>query len=153
MKNFQPTSFQISNVNGGTGATNVIPGHVDIKFNFRYSPETTARALVSEVETILSNNGVEFEIEWGDPGLPYETKTGHFVKAVENAILEVVGLSPELSTSGGTADGRFIAPTGTQVVELGPVNATIHQINEQISTEDLDLLPLVYEKILEKLLL
>ena len=152
-ENFQPTSFQISNINGGTGATNVIPGHVDIKFNFRYSPETTAEALVSEVEKILNNNGVDFEIEWGDPGLPYETKTGYFVKAVENAILEIAEVSPELSTSGGTSDGRFIAPTGTQVVELGPINATIHQINEQISTEDLDLLSRVYERILEKLLI
>ncbi len=152
-ENFQPTSFQISNINGGTGATNVIPGHVDIKFNFRYSPETTAANLISEVEAILNNKRLEFEIDWGDPGLPYETKTGDLVKAVEGSILEVAGVSPKLSTSGGTSDGRFIAPTGTQVVELGPVNATIHQINEQISTQDLNLLSQVYEKILEKLLL
>ena len=152
-ENFQPTSFQISNINGGTGATNVIPGHVDIKFNFRYSPETTAANLISEVEAILNNKRLEFEIDWGDPGLPYETKTGDLVKAVEGSILEVAGVSPKLSTSGGTSDGRFIAPTGTQVVELGPVNATIHQINEHISTQDLNLLSQVYEKILEKLLL
>ena len=152
-ENFQPTSFQISNINGGTGATNVIPGHVEAKFNFRYSPETTAKVLVAEVQTILTKYDLDFEILWGDPGLPYETKTGAFVKAVENAILEVTGVSPELSTSGGTSDGRFIAPTGAQVVELGPINATIHQINEQISTEDLNLLSLVYERILEKLLL
>ena len=152
-ENFQPTSFQISNINGGTGATNVIPGHVDIKFNFRYSPETTAANLISEVEAILNNKRLEFEIDWGDPGLPYETKTGDLVKAVEGSILEVAGVSPKLSTSGGTSDGRFIAPTGTQVVELGPVNATIHQINEQISTQDLNLLSQVYETILEKLFL
>lgn len=151
-ENFQPTSFQISNINGGTGATNVIPGHIEVLFNFRYSPETTASQLMEDVDTILKNNGVQFDIEWGDPGLPYETKTGNFVNAVSDAIKQITGNDAELSTTGGTSDGRFIAPTGTQVVELGPINATIHQINEKISVSDLDQLSLLYEKILQNLL-
>lgn len=151
-ENFQPTSFQISNLNGGTGATNVIPGEVEMKFNFRYSPETSAPELINTVENILHENNVIYDLKWGEPGLPFETKTGEFVKAVSGAINQVTGLNPDLSTTGGTSDGRFIAPTGTQVVELGPVNATIHQINEQISIADLDSLTEIYLQIMVKML-
>ncbi len=151
-ENFQPSRFQMSNINGGTGATNVIPGEIEVKFNFRYSPETTAQEIISTVERILTAQKVEFEIQWGEPGLPFETKTGEFVNAVSNAIKQVCDIHPELSTNGGTSDGRFIAPTGTQVVELGPVNATIHQIDEQICVSDLDLLTRIYLDILVKML-
>ena len=151
-ENFQPTMFQLSNINGGTGATNVIPGEVHIDFNFRYSPETNDVELKQEVEAILSSHNLQFEIEWGAPGSPYETRQGLLVNAVVESIVEITGVTPERSTSGGTSDGRFIAPTGTQVVELGPINATIHQIDEQVSTSDLDLLSQCYERILARLL-
>jgi succinyl-diaminopimelate desuccinylase len=151
-ENFQPTAFQLSNIHGGTGATNVIPGEVHIDINFRYSPETNDVELKQSVEAILTRHNLQFEIEWGAPGYPYETRQGLLVNAVTESIVEITGVTPELSTSGGTSDGRFIAPTGTQVVELGPLNATIHQINEQVSTADLDLLSRCYERILVRLL-
>ena len=152
-ENFQPTSFQMSNINGGTGATNVIPGEVAVKFNFRYSPETSDREIKQTVESILTDNGVKFAVTWGDVGYPYETKPGAFVESVSSAIRQITDIETEISTTGGTSDGRFIAPTGTQVVELGPLNATIHQIDEQISTADLDTLSVIYQCILEKNLL
>ncbi len=151
-KNFQPTNFEISNIHGGTGATNVIPGEIQIDFNFRYSPETTAFELTREVDVIATRHDLEFEIDWGEPGLPYETKQGDLVDAVSASIAEITGVKPVLSTNGGTSDGRFIAPTGAQVVELGPINATIHQINEQVSISDLDLLSQCYENTLARLL-
>ena len=152
-ENFPPTSFQISNINAGTGATNVIPGEIEIVFNFRYSPETSDVELKQQVNDILNAENLEFDINWGSTGLPYETKQGRLVDAVSTSIIEITGLTPELSATGGTSDGRFIAPAGVQVVEFGPVNATIHQINEQVSISDLELLSSCYEKILQKLLL
>jgi len=150
---FPPTSFQISNINGGTGAGNVIPGELDVMFNFRYSTEVDAEYLVTEVEKIFANNQLNYDIKWTYNGLPFITETGDFIDAVNQAIEDVVGKPPTLSTSGGTSDGRFIAPTGAKVVELGPCNATIHKINESVSVDDLEKLTDMYEKILENTLL
>ena len=149
---FQPTSFQLSNFNSGTGATNVIPGDAVIKFNFRFSPESTSEGLIARTESVLNQHQLHYDLEWNLSGQPFETKRGALVDAISQSIKTVTGNTPELSTSGGTSDGRFIAPTGTQVVELGPVNATIHQIDERISIEDLDTLSLCYEKTLIALL-
>ena len=142
----------MSNINGGTGASNVIPGELKIDFNFRYSTETTHNELIQKVESILQSHGLDFEIQWQPSGYPFETKKGTLIDAVSSSIVDITGSTPALSTTGGTSDGRFIAPTGAQVVELGPVNATIHQIDEQVSTTDLDLLSRCYESILVKLL-
>lgn len=150
---FPPTSFQISNINGGTGAGNVIPGELDVMFNFRYSTEVTAEFLVEEVEKTFNNNGLNYDIKWTYNGLPFITEPGEFITAINDAITDVNGKPPTLSTSGGTSDGRFIAPTGAKVVELGPCNATIHKINESVSIEDLEKLTDMYEKILENTLL
>ncbi len=150
---FPPTSFQISNINGGTGAGNVIPGELDVLFNFRYSTEVTAEQLVSSVETLFDKHKLNYSLDWTYNGLPFLTDTGEFIEAVNIAIKEVTGKLPELSTSGGTSDGRFIAPTGAQVIELGPCNATIHKVNESVSVKDLNDLTLMYEKILENTLL
>jgi len=150
---FPPTCLQISNIRAGTGASNVIPGQIEIDFNFRYSTETDADKLKRETTAIIAGRGFEFDIEWGDPGLPYQTRPGALVEAVAGSICEVTGRTPELSATGGTSDGRFISPTGTQVVEFGPLNATIHQIDEQVSVADLDLLSTCYENILKRILL
>jgi len=149
---FPPTSFQISNINGGTGATNVIPGEVDVLFNFRFSTEQTADSLQQKTRQILDEFGLEYDIVWTLFGQPFLTGRGDLVNATVDAIKSVTGTDTELSTSGGTSDGRFIAPTGAQVVELGPVNATIHQLNERIKADDLDTLSSIYETILRNLL-
>jgi len=149
---FPPTSFQVSNINAGTGATNVVPGEVEVLFNFRFSTEVTDSELRSRVEAILAKHNVEYEIKWNLSGQPFLTAEGDLVDAARSAIQEVTGRETELSTSGGTSDGRFIAPTGAQVVELGPVNATIHKIDECVKAEDLDTLSTIYEQMLIKLL-
>lgn len=149
---FPPTSFQISNINGGTGATNVIPGEVDVVFNFRFSTEQTADSLKQKTQKMLDEFGLEYDIVWTLFGQPFLTGRGDLVNATVDAIKSVTGTDTELSTSGGTSDGRFIAPTGAQVVELGPVNATIHQLNERIKAADLDILSSIYETILRNLL-
>lgn len=149
---FPPTSFQVSNINAGTGATNVVPGEVEVLFNFRFSTEVTDTELRSRVEAILAKHNVEYEIKWNLSGQPFLTAEGDLVDAARAAIQEVTGRETELSTSGGTSDGRFIAPTGAQVVELGPVNATIHKIDECVKAEDLDTLSTIYEQMLIKLL-
>lgn len=149
---FPPTSLQFSNMQGGSGATNVIPGQFTIDFNFRYSPRTTAAALRPQCEAILTAHGIRYEIEWNEPGLPFITAEGELLTAVTAAIWQVTGLDTECSTAGGTSDGRFIAPTGAQVVELGPVNATIHQIDEQVAVADLEVLTDCYEHIINRLL-
>lgn len=150
---FPATSFQISNINGGTGATNVIPGEVEIVFNFRFSTELTEDELKRRTHAIMDKYGFDYQIKWKLSGHPFLTDRGSLVDAAVAAIKEVADIDTELSTSGGTSDGRFIAPTGAQVVELGPINATIHQVNEHISVADLDTLSAIYERILEKLLL
>lgn len=149
---FPATSFQISNINGGTGATNVIPGEVEIVFNFRFSTEVTEQILRARTEEILRKHNINFDLNWVLSGQPFLTPRGDLVNAVVDAIKSKTGLDTELSTSGGTSDGRFIAPTGAQVVELGPINATIHQVNECISAADLETLTGIYEQTLENLL-
>lgn len=149
---FPPTTFQVSNINGGTGATNVIPGHVDLLFNFRFSTEVTADELKQAVESVLNRHELDYEIEWTLSGNPFLTPEGELVDAMVAGISEVMGIDTELSTSGGTSDGRFIAPTGSQVVELGPLNATIHQVDERVHVSELDNLSAIYEAILKNLL-
>ena len=149
---FPATSFQISNINSGTGATNVIPADVKILFNFRFSTEVTAEQLKARSEAILQKHGLKYDIVWNLSGLPFLTAKGELVAASVAAIKEVVGIDTELSTSGGTSDGRFIAPTVAQVLELGPINATIHKINECVNAADLDTLTEIYEGILVRLL-
>jgi succinyl-diaminopimelate desuccinylase len=149
---FPATSFQISNFNSGTGATNVIPGEAHIVFNFRFSTELTETDLRTRTEAILDKHGLEYELTWKLSGHPFLTSSGALVAAAQNAIRKVTGRETELSTAGGTSDGRFIAPTGAQVVELGPVNATIHQIDECVKAADLDLLSDMYEHIMRELL-
>lgn len=151
-KFFPPTTFQISNIHAGTGATNVIPGTITIDFNFRFSTETTDDQLRQRVIQILDKHDFRYEIEWVLSGHPFLTSAGELVDAASQAIQEVCHYPTELSTSGGTSDGRFIAPTGAQVVELGPVNASIHKVNEHIDVQELEKLTQVYERILEKLL-
>ncbi len=149
---FPATSFQISNIQGGTGATNVIPGEARVVFNFRFSTEVAADELKERAESILRAHHLDFEIDWHLSGEPFLTPAGALVEAMRGAISEITGQRPLLSTAGGTSDGRFIAPLGTQVVELGPVNASIHKIDEQTSVTELDELSRMYQGILERLL-
>ena len=159
---FPPTSFQISNLRSGTGALNVIPGDLEMQFNFRFSPAVTVEQLQERtrliIDTALLNEEVktgqvfQYELEWSLSGPPFFTPPGDLVAATVAAIRAETGLEPELSTSGGTSDGRFIAPTGAQLIELGPLNATIHQINERVAVADLDRLSRIYQGILERLL-
>jgi succinyl-diaminopimelate desuccinylase len=149
---FPPTSFQVSNINAGTGATNVIPGDCTVLFNFRFSTEQTADGLKAKTEAILKKHGLDFRIDWALSGNPFLTGRGALVDAAAAAIREVTGLATELSTSGGTSDGRFIAPTGAQVLELGPPNATIHKVDEHVTVQDLETLTDIYARLLEKLL-
>ena len=149
---FPATSFQISNINAGTGATNVIPGECEVVFNFRFSTELTADVLKQRTQAILDKHGLEYDIQWNLSGEPFLTSRGALVDASVQAIREVTGLDTELSTAGGTSDGRFIAPTGSQVLELSPCNATIHKVDEHVTAVDLDTLTTIYERILELLL-
>ena len=151
-ESFPPTSFQISNINGGTGAGNVIPGELHICFNFRFSTEVTDHQLISRVIQVLDAHKLDYEIEWTFNGQPFLTKSGELVEATQQAIKHCTGRETELSTAGGTSDGRFIAPTGAQVIELGPVNATIHKIDECVKINDLDSLANIYQDILKRLL-
>ena len=150
---FPSTSFQISNIKGGTGANNVIPGTVTIEFNFRFSTEQTEQGLRQKVETLLNQYGFTYDLIWTLSGNPFLTPHGELVSAGIKAIEAVNGLQTELSTSGGTSDGRFIAPTGAQVMELGPVNKTIHKVNECVAIADLEALTVIYQRILERLLI
>ena len=149
---FPATSFQVSNIHSGDGVTNVIPGKAKIMFNFRYSTETTKEELIAKVHEILDNHKIDFTIDWSHSGYPFLTPVGDLVSACVSAVEEIKDITPELSTSGGTSDGRFIAQEGTQIVELGPVNATIHQVNESILVEDLEDLSHIYSKVLSKIL-
>ena len=150
---FPPTTFQISNIHAGTGANNVIPGEVQVVMNFRYSTETDHQRLERAVAEILDRHGLNYAIQWTLSGKPFLTPEGELVDAVSAAIEETAGYATQLSTAGGTSDGRFIAPTGAQVVELGPLNATIHKVDECVRVEDLDLLKRMYINALERLLL
>ena len=149
---FPPTTFQISNIHSGTGATNVIPGQVEVVFNFRFSTEVTDAQLQAQVERLLDRHGFDYRLQWRLSGQPFLTAEGALVDAVSQAISRCTGRDTVLSTAGGTSDGRFIAPTGAQVVELGPVNATIHKVNECVRVADLDTLSDIYEHVMETLL-
>ncbi|MFT7687004.1 MAG: succinyl-diaminopimelate desuccinylase [Candidatus Azotimanducaceae bacterium] len=149
---FPPTTMQISNIHGGTGATNVIPGAVDLLLNFRFSTESTENSLKQRTEEILNQHNINYQIKWTLSGNPFLTTGGELIPAVQRAILDSLSIETELSTSGGTSDGRFIEPSGAQVVELGPRNATIHKVNECVSVSDLKKLSIVYCKIMQQLL-
>ena len=150
---FPATSFQVSNFNAGTGATNVIPGTVEVLFNFRFSTEVTDLQLMDRAEAILNKHQLDYEAEWNLSGQPFITERGDLVQAAINCIARTTGLEAELSTAGGTSDGRFIAPIGTQVVELGPVNQSIHRVDENVSIDDLNTLTKIYKNILHELLI
>ncbi len=154
---FPPTSFQISNLNSGTGATNVIPGDLVALINFRFSTESTVeglqhRGLQHRVAAILDKHQLDWHVDWALSGLPFLTEPGALLDAVSSSIKDITGRETQASTSGGTSDGRFIATLGSQVVELGPVNATIHQVNERVLASDLDVLTEIYYQTLIKLL-
>lgn len=149
---FQPTSFQVSNLNAGTGAPNVIPGELKARFNLRFSTEQTVASLQREVTSLLDRHGLDYTLEWFVSGLPFLTPPGELTAAVAAAVADVTGRQPEMSTTGGTSDGRFIAPTGAQVVEVGVVNASIHKVNEHVRIADLEPLARVYERIMTRLL-
>ena len=150
---FDPTSLQISTIRAGQGVTNVIPGSVEVLFNLRFSTEVTADEIRERCETILDRGGLTYDIEWSLSGEPFLTEPGALLNAVIDSIESTTGNVPEVSTGGGTSDGRFIAPSGAQVVEVGHVNATIHQINERVKLADIPQLTKIYEGILERLLI
>ena len=149
---FPPTSFQISNVHGGTGANNVIPGEAEVIFNFRYCTESTAENLKARVHAVLDRHVPRYEADWWHTGEPFLTRQGKLIEAAQAAIGQVTGLRAEQFTGGGTSDARFIAPLGTEVVEIGPINDSIHKIDEHVKVEDLDRLSLIYENTLARLL-
>ncbi len=148
---FPPTTWQISNIHGGTGASNVIPGTVVVDFNFRFSTESTPESLQSRLTEVLDRHGLDYDIAWTVGGLPFLTPPGVLVDAVRSAILAETGLETQLSTTGGTSDGRFIAQICPQVVELGPPNATIHKLNECVALADIEPLKNIYRRVLENL--
>lgn len=149
---FPATSFQISNIKGGTGAENIIPGRLEVDFNFRYSTELTADDIKQRVEAILQKNNLNYDLSWRLSGAPFLTTEKTLINATQSALLEVMGAEAEASTAGGTSDGRFIAPYGIEVVELGPINESIHKINEHVLVKDIDLLADIYQGILGRLL-
>jgi succinyl-diaminopimelate desuccinylase len=148
---FQPTSFQMSNIHAGTGASNVIPGTLDVSFNFRFSPETSAQALKARVHDILDRFSLQYEIQWTLIGEPFLTRRGPLVDALSAAVESVAGVRPELSTSGGTSDGRFLATLVREVVEFGPLNDSIHKIDEHVRIADLEPLSVIYERTIRTL--
>ena len=149
---FPKTSWQISNINGGTGATNVVPGFVEILFNFRYSSESTSDILMKNVEKILDKHQLDYDIDWQHSGEPYLTETGSLVNALSDAVKEITGNNPTISTTGGTSDGRFIAKICDQVVEFGPINESIHKINENVNIDDIETLKNIYKLAILKIL-
>ncbi len=149
---FDPTRLQFSNIQSGTGATNVIPGELTAVFNLRFSTETNAEAIKSQCEAVLDDSGVGYEIDWQLSGNPFLTEPGDLVDAVRESIAETTGVTATLSTGGGTSDGRFIATMGSQIIELGPINASIHQRNEHVLIDDIPKLARIYEGIMERLL-
>ncbi len=151
-EHFQPTTFQVSNISAGTGAPNVIPGELKARFNLRYSPVQSIAALKLTVEDILRRHQVRYTLEWYVSGEPFYTPPGLLCRAVGDAVAEVTGAQPKLSTGGGTSDGRFIAPLGAQIVELGVVSASIHKVNESVRVADIDVLHRMYVNVLRKLL-
>ncbi len=149
---FPPTSFQVSNIHGGTGADNIIPGQLEVLFNFRFGSVSTEEGLKSRVHAILDKHGLNYELAWRLSGAPFLTTQTELIEAVQAALVEVVGQPARADTGGGTSDGRFIAPTGAQVVELGPLNGSIHKIDEHVPVEDLATLSKIYRQVLVNLL-
>jgi succinyl-diaminopimelate desuccinylase len=149
---FQPTSWQVSNIHAGTGAGNVIPGHVDVQFNFRFAPVTTEAALRQRVHAVLDAHGLDYSIAWTLGGKSFLTPRGKLVSVMQNAIKTVTGISAQISTGGGTSDGRFITDICREIVEFGPLNATIHKIDERIEVAALEPLKNVYRGVLERIL-
>jgi succinyl-diaminopimelate desuccinylase len=149
---FPPTSFQVSNITAGTGASNVIPGELRVDFNLRYNPHWDASGLEAEVEALLARHGLDFELRWHRSGEPFFTPEGPLRAAAREVLASVAGMAPEESTGGGTSDARFIAPLGAQCIELGPVNASIHKVDEHVAVADLEALPGLYEALIERLL-
>jgi len=149
---FPPTGFQISNIQGGTGATNVIPGSLNVKFNFRFSTESTDTGLKQRVHQILDKHGLDYDLQWSLSGQPFLTEAGELTKVAQAAIAQVCGVEAELSTSGGTSDGRFIKAIARELIELGPVNASIHQIDEHIDLAAVPELSAVYQEMMRRLL-
>jgi len=149
---FGPTSLQISNIEAGTGAGNVIPGELKVQFNLRYSPELSVETIQRRIENLFDEENLKYTLEWHHSGPPFYCPPAQLARACQEAIAEILGIAPELSTSGGTSDGRFIATTGCQVIELGLCNATIHKVNECVKLSDLNLLATIYHKVLTKLL-
>lgn len=149
---FPPTSFQISNLHSGTGANNVIPGHADLIFNFRFCTESTAEDLKTRVTEILNRHGLRYEADWWLSGEPFLTRDGELIQAAQASIADITGQTPTLFTGGGTSDARFLAPWGAQTVEIGPVNDSIHKVNEHVAIADLMPLSMIYERILDRLL-
>jgi len=148
---FQPTSFQISNIQAGTGATNIIPGTLDVAFNFRFSPESTAQVLRARVREVLDRHNLQYDVEWTLIGEPFLTRRGPLVDALIASVESVAGVRPALSTSGGTSDGRFLATLAREVVEFGPLNDSIHKIDEHVRIGDLEPLSVIYERALRSL--
>jgi succinyl-diaminopimelate desuccinylase len=149
---FPASSFQVSNIHAGTGANNVIPGHCEVLFNFRYNPGWSAEALEREVHAVLDRHGLEYDLRWHRGGEPFLTGEGRLRAAVRAVLMEQCGTTPDENTGGGTSDARFIAPLGAEVVEVGPVNATIHKVDERVAVAELERLPALYRAIAERLL-
>lgn len=145
---FQPTSFQISNINSGTGATNVVPGHLEMKFNLRFSSESTEESLKEKILEIFKEHNIDYEIEWTLNAVPFITEKTFFKDIVIKSINSITGAAPDINNGGGTSDGRWIAPMGSEIIELGPINETIHQINEKVNINDLEALKDIYKEIL-----
>jgi len=150
---FPPSSFQVSNIHSGTGANNVIPGECEVLFNFRYNPGWRAQQLEAEVQAVLDRHGLDYDLRWHRGGEPFLTGEGRLRQAVRAVLSEQLGVVPEENTGGGTSDARFIAPLGAEVVELGPINASIHKVNERVAVDELERLPALYRAIAERLLL
>jgi succinyl-diaminopimelate desuccinylase len=148
---FPATSWQVSNIHGGTGASNIIPGELVVDFNFRFCTESTPESLQQRVRVVLDKHGLDYDLKWVIGGLPFLTTPGALVKAVSGAIAAETGVQTELSTTGGTSDGRFIAKICPQVIEFGPINASIHKINEHVLVSTLDPLKNIYKGVLERL--
>ena len=151
-QNFPPTSLQVSNIQSGTGAENIIPGHVDVQFNLRFCTELDEQTIKQRTHAILDKHGLNYDLQWRLSGNPFLTRPGELIDAAHAAIKSVTGYEPKDDTGGGTSDGRFIAPTGAQVIELGALNESIHKINENIGLKDLETLSLIYEQVLINLL-
>lgn len=149
---FPPTTWHISNINGGTGATNIIPGTVSLIFNFRFSTASTVESLQARVHEVLDRHALKYDLKWELSGRPFLTPKADLANAMSAAITQITGIEPELSTSGGTSDGRFIADICTQVIEFGPCNATIHKLDEHVAVADIEKLSQIYQKTLEQLL-